>query len=47
MFKEAKARLESLFVPFILTGDEVKLYLFEMYCAMESDTSEWISFRSH
>ncbi len=46
-FEQAKAYLGALSVAFIPIEDDVELHLFEVYCAMELDTSEWNSFRTH
>ena len=46
-FEEARAYSKSLDVAFIPIEDDVELYLFEACCAMELDTSEWNSFRTH
>lgn len=46
-FEDAKACLKSLHVAFIPIEDDVELYLFEVYCAMEFDTAKWNSFRTH
>jgi predicted GIY-YIG superfamily endonuclease len=46
-FEQAKRYLGSLSVAFIPIEDDVELHLFEVYCAMELDTSEWNSFRTH
>ena len=39
--------LRSLNVAFIEIGNPLELYLFEAYCAMELDTSEWNTFETH
>jgi hypothetical protein len=46
-FEEAKAYLKSLHVAFVPIKDDIELYLFEVYCAMELKTSKWNSFRTH
>ncbi len=46
-FEEAKTYLKSLNVAFIPIEDDVELYLFEVYCAMEFNTAKWNSFRTH
>jgi hypothetical protein len=46
-FENAKAYLASLSVAFIPVEDDTELYLFEVYCAMMLDTSEWNTFRTH
>jgi predicted GIY-YIG superfamily endonuclease len=46
-FEESKKYIKSLSVAFIEIGDPVELYLFELYCCMELDTSRWNTFRTH
>jgi predicted GIY-YIG superfamily endonuclease len=46
-FKEAKEYLRSLDVAFIEIENDIELYLFEVYSAMEFDTCEWNTFRTH
>ena len=46
-FDQAKKRLRGWSVAFIGIDNPLELYLFEAYCAMELDTCEWNTFRTH
>ena len=46
-FDQAKALLRDCSVAFIDIDNPLELYLFEAYCAMELDTCEWNTFRTH
>jgi len=46
-FDESKALLRDCSVAFIDIDNPLELYLFEAYCAMELDTCEWNTFRTH
>lgn len=46
-FDEAKQLLNGCSVAIVPIHNPVELYLFEAYCAMELDTGEWNSFRTH
>ena len=46
-FNLAKLRLQKCEFAFIEITNDLVLYLFEAYCAMELDTSEWNTFRTH
>jgi predicted GIY-YIG superfamily endonuclease len=46
-FEQAKSYLKSLDVAFIEIQNDLESYLFEVYCAMELDTHEWNTFRTH
>ena len=46
-FDEAQRLLRDSGVAFIEIRNPLELYLFEAYCAMELDTSEWNTFRTH
>jgi hypothetical protein len=46
-FEEARRLLADCTVAFIVIENPLELYLFEAYCAMELDTSEWNTFRTH
>jgi hypothetical protein len=46
-FNGAKALLRDCGVAFIEIDNPLELYLFEAYCAMELDTCEWNTFRTH
>jgi len=46
-FTTAQALLRNSDVAFIEIDNPAELYLFEAYCAMELDTFEWNTFRTH
>ena len=46
-FDEAKSLLRSCGVAFVEISNPLELYLFEAYCAMELDTCQWNTFRTH
>ena len=46
-FDGAKRLLRHSSVAFIEIPNPVELYLFEVYAALEFDTGEWNSFRTH
>lgn len=46
-FGEAQALLRGCMVAFVEIPNPLELYLFEAYCAMALDTSEWNTFRTH
>lgn len=46
-FAEAKVLLRNCTVSFIDVDNPLELHLFEAYCAMELDTCEWNTFRTH
>ena len=46
-FDQAKSLLRDCSVAFIDIDNPLELYLFEAYCAMELDTCEWNTFRTH
>jgi hypothetical protein len=46
-FDHARALLQDCSVAFIGIDNPLELYLFEAYCAMELDTYEWNTFRTH
>jgi predicted GIY-YIG superfamily endonuclease len=46
-FDEAKELLMGSSVAFVEVQNALELYLFEAYCAMELDTCEWNTFRTH
>ena len=46
-FGKAKEHLASLDVAFIEIKNDLEVFLFEVYCAMELDTAEWNTFRTH
>ena len=46
-FAEAQALLRVSSVAFVEIENPLELYLFEAYCAMELDTCEWNTFRTH
>jgi hypothetical protein len=47
IFDERQAYLRSLHVCFIRIENNLEIYLFEAFCSMELDTSEWNTFRTH
>jgi hypothetical protein len=46
-FNEARRLLIGSAVAFVPIANPLELYLFEAYCAMELDTFEWNTFRTH
>lgn len=46
-FDEAQQLLRNCKVAFVEIGNPLELYFFEAYCAMELDTSNWNTFRTH
>lgn len=46
-FENSQDYLRGLNVAFIEIENPLELYLFEAYCAMELDTSEWNTFETH
>lgn len=46
-FAQAQQRLIAADVAFIRIDNPLELYLFEAYCAMQLDTAEWNTFRTH
>jgi len=46
-FTQAQQRLIAAEVAFIRIDNPLELYLFEAYCAMQLDTAEWNTFRTH
>jgi hypothetical protein len=46
-FSEAQTYLRGLDVAFVEIPNPLELYLFEAYAAMELDTSQWNTFRTH
>src|SRR5579859_4632652 len=46
-FDQAQALLRGSSVAFVEIENSLELYLFEAYCAMELDTCEWNTFRTH
>jgi hypothetical protein len=46
-FNLAKLRVQKCDFAFVEITNDLVLYLFEAYCAMELDTSEWNTFRTH
>jgi hypothetical protein len=46
-FNQAQSLLKNCEVAFIEISNPLELYLFEAYCAMELDTCEWNTFRTH
>lgn len=46
-FDDAKAYLRALEASFVEINNPLVLYLFEPYCAMQFDTSDWNTFETH
>jgi predicted GIY-YIG superfamily endonuclease len=46
-FDRAKDYLKSMHVAFIEIKNDLELYLFEVYCAMDLKTVNWNTFRTH
>ncbi len=46
-FSDAKNYISRMSVAFIEISNDLELYLFEVYCSMELDTSLWNTFRTH
>ena len=46
-FEIAKARISKMDVAFIGIKNDLEIYLFEAYCAMELDTKKWNTFATH
>ena len=46
-FSEAKNYISGMSVGFIKITNDLELYLFEVYCSMELDTSLWNTFKTH
>ncbi len=46
-FEWAKEYIASLKVAFVEIENDIEIYLFEAYCALELDTWQWNSFRTH
>jgi predicted GIY-YIG superfamily endonuclease len=46
-FEKARELLMGSSVAFVEIRNDLELYLFEAYCAMELDTYEWNTFRTH
>lgn len=46
-FDEAQTLLRGCTVAFIEIENPLELYLFEAYCAMELNTCQWHTFRTH
>ncbi len=46
-FDQAKLLLQNSTVAFIKIDNPLELYLFEAYCAMELNTCQWNTFRTH
>ncbi len=46
-FADAKEYLRGLMVGYVKINNPLALYIFEPYCAIEFDTSEWNTFETH
>ncbi len=47
VFLSAQGRLRETSVAFVEIGNDLELYLFEVYAAMKLDTDTWNTFRTH
>jgi hypothetical protein len=47
VFKEAQARLHKCQVAAVKIENDLEIYLFEAYAAIELDTCKWNTFRTH
>lgn len=47
VFDECQSNLRNLQVAFIKIENDLEIYLFEAFCAMELDASNWNTFRTH
>lgn len=47
VFLSAQGRLRETSVAFVEIGNDLELYLFEVYAAMRLDTDTWNTFRTH
>jgi hypothetical protein len=47
VFDDCKSELRGLQVAYIPIKNDLELYLFEAFCAMEFDTCKWNTFRTH
>ena len=47
VFGSAKDRLRAMSCAFVEIQNPLELYLFEAFCAMELDTSDWNTFETH
>jgi hypothetical protein len=47
IFLSAQGRLRQTSVAFVEVGNDLELYLFEVYAAMRLDTDTWNTFRTH
>jgi len=46
-FSDAQKYISGMSVAFIEIPNDLELYLFEVYCSMELDTSLWNTFKTH
>lgn len=46
-FKKAKERISKMNVAYVKIDNDLEIYLFEAYCAMELDTKKWNTFATH
>ena len=46
-FENAKKKISKMDVAFIQIKNDLEIYLFEAYCAMELDTNKWNTFATH
>jgi len=46
-FRVSQAHIQKSSFGFVPITNDLEMYLFEAYCAMELDTHQWNSFRTH
>ena len=46
-FCQNQNRLQGMHIAFIEIGNDLELYLFEVYASMKLDTGTWNTFRTH
>lgn len=47
VFNEVRSHIQQCSFAYVPIDNDLTLYLFEAYCAMELDTCEWNTFRTH
>lgn len=47
VFLEAQEQLRNMYVAYVEIGNDLELYLFEVYASMKLDTDTWNTFRTH
>lgn len=46
-FRAVRGELQKCKVAFVEIGDPITMYLFEAYAAVQLDTCQWTTFRTH